>query len=152
MSTEKRRKLFSWAVVGLFALQGIGTIVAIVKKLPYEVGGVGDPDNIVRDFLFGSGTALSAPFVVLVILALLLLATRRQDRWGTIALGAIALLTAVMTTFSVLEPIVLRTLRSAPFGLFTVAVVVINWGSVLLLITLIVLSILELVQRRRAAQ
>lgn len=62
------------------------------------------------------------------------------------------LLAAVMTTFAVLEPIVLRTLRSEPFGLFTMAVVIVGWGSVLLLLTLIVSSIRELARRGRAGK
>lgn len=82
MSTEQGRNVYAWAVVAVLVLQAIGAVVAIANKLPYEVGGVGHPDNVVRDFFLGSGTALSAPFVVLVILAVLLLAARRQDLWG----------------------------------------------------------------------
>jgi len=90
--------------------------------------------------------------IVLVILALFLLAGRRQDRWGTIALGASVLLAAVMSTMAAQEPIVVRMLQSAPFGLFTVAVVVINWGFVLLLLSMIVLGVRELAQRVRMLQ
>jgi hypothetical protein len=151
MPFEAKRDLFLWTVFGIYVLQLLGTIVAFIKKLPYEVGGVGDPDQVVHDFFLGSGTALSAPFIVLVILALLLWLSRRQDHWGTLALGATVILGGVMTIFAWLEPIVLRTLKDEPFGFLTLTVIIINWGFLVLILTLMVLCILEIVRRMKSA-
>jgi hypothetical protein len=68
--------------VVFFALQAIGTVIAIANKLPSEVAGSGDPNRVGLDFLIGNGTALSGPLFVLVFLAVLIGLGLRQDRWG----------------------------------------------------------------------
>lgn len=50
----------------------------IVHKLPYEFGGIGDPNNVAQDFVRGGGTALSAPLVPLLVLAVFII----RERWA----------------------------------------------------------------------
>lgn len=143
------RRLVPLAIV-LFVLQAIGTVIAIARKLPYEVGGHGDPDNVARDFLMGGGTALSGPFIVLLILALLVVLARRRDRWGTLALVGVVILGTMAAVFGAQEPIVGRMLQASPFGLFEAIVIAQSWGSILLVLAIVVVSILELVARIRS--
>jgi hypothetical protein len=69
-------------------LQFIGALISIAWKLPYEFGGTGDPDNVTQDFLTGGGTALSAPLVPLLIVAVFLILAARRDEWGRLLLAA----------------------------------------------------------------
>lgn len=124
-----RRAILPVAVV-FFALQAIGTVIAIANKLPHEVGGYGDPNSVGRDFMMGGGTALSGPLIVLVILAILIGLGQRQDRWGTLALVGTIILGTMAAALGAQEPIEARMLQASPFGLFEAMVVAQAWGSV----------------------
>ena len=69
-------------LVSLYLLNaGIGTVVAVARKLPYLFGGPGDPATIAIDFPT-KGTAMSPPLTAMFLLAALTLLVLRKDRWG----------------------------------------------------------------------
>jgi hypothetical protein len=145
-----RRAIFPLAGV-FFALQIIGTVIAIAYKMPYEVGGQGGPNNVARDFLTGGGTALSGPLAVLVLLAVLIGLGHRQGRLGNLALVGTVFLGALATVFGAQEPIAMRMLQAASFGLFEAVVVALAWGSIIVSALLVVLSLVIFTRRVRQA-
>ena len=105
-------RLWRIALLNL-ALHSLASLVAIALKLPYAVGGVGDPNTVAEDFLV-HGTALSAPLVTLIILVILILGVRRVGVWGMLAHILLILLGVVFTVAGFMEPITLRILQNPP--------------------------------------
>ncbi len=136
----QRKRLVTVAVLNLI-LQFIGAFLSIAKKLPYEFGGTGDPNHVAQDFVHGGGTALSAPLIPLLILAVFLIITFRRDRWGTIAIGGIILLSILFAVAGSQEPILWRTLQSSPFGAFETLVVGLGITGILLSLFMVVFSV-----------
>ena len=95
----------------------IATVVAIVLNLPAQFGGSTTALPVVRDFIYGMGTALSAPLVWLVAQALLTwLAWNQMNRRSTSGVIGLALFGA--TTFIGLlgEPITYELLNPVTFN------------------------------------
>jgi len=98
--------------VGLFlSTQLLATLWAAVYKLPYEVGGHGTPDHVLRDF-WSRGTALSAPAPFLLAVGLLALVAGRRGRYGAAAAVAVIALMILGVVAGVVEPALRRALRS----------------------------------------
>jgi hypothetical protein len=135
--------------VVFFALQAIGTIVATLNKLPYEVGGQGDPDTVARDFLIGGGTALSGPLPVLILLAFLIWLGRRHSGWGMVGLIGTVLLGVVAGVFGAQEPIAARMLQESRFGLLEATVVSVSWGGLVAIFATVAFSLLTIIGRLR---
>lgn len=147
--TWSRKAIVPVAIV-LFVQQVIGTISAIANRLPFENStGHGDPNTVLKDFMTGGGTALSAPLIVLVILAVLIGLGRLQNRWGTLALIVTIVLGAIMTVFGLQEPLLGRMLQTSPFGMFEAVVVIVQLVGLLALVAIPVLSLLMVIGRAR---
>jgi hypothetical protein len=148
MSMQTKRLV--WVASLNLVLQFIGAATSIAKKLPYEFGGIGDPNTVAQDFVRGGGTALSAPLIPLLVLVALLVLAFRRDGWGMLAVGGITLLAILFTVAGSQEPIVWRTLRSSPFGVFEGIVVALGAVGLLLSLLMLLFGILELLERVRA--
>ena len=145
------KRLVLVAVLNLI-LQFIGAAISIAKKLPYEFGGTGDPNNVAQDFLRGGGTALSAPLIPLLVLVVLVILAFRRDGWGILAVGGITLLALLFAVAGSQEPILWRTLRSSPFGVFEAVVVALGVAGILLSLLMLLFGVRELLERVRAWQ
>jgi hypothetical protein len=145
------KRLVSVAGLNLI-LQFIGAAISIAKKLPYEFGGAGDPNQVAQDFVRGGGTALSSPLIPLLVLAVFIVLALRRDGWGTLAVGGITLLAVVFTVAGSQEPILWRTLRASPFGVLETIVVALGGVGILLSLLMLVFGVLELRERVRAWQ
>ena len=103
--------------VGLFlSSQLLATLWAAVYRLPYEFGGHGAPDHVLRDF-WSHGTALSAPALFLVALGLLSMVAGRRGRLGSAATAIVIVLMVIGLVTGVLEPALRRALQGG-FPLF----------------------------------
>jgi hypothetical protein len=98
------------AVAAFLGTQLLATTWAATYRLPYDFGGHGAPDQVLRDF-WSHGTALSAPAPVLVVVGILSLLARRRGRAGTVATTILMLLMAVALITGVLEPAVRQALE-----------------------------------------
>jgi drug/metabolite transporter (DMT)-like permease len=97
--TPDRQRLFRF---GAFVLvfQIAATIVAVALDLPAQFGDVGTD---AADEFASRGTAISAPLLPLVVLALALVLLRRRDRWATVACVVMAILGVLFTIGSIGE-------------------------------------------------
>jgi hypothetical protein len=132
------------AALVVLAEQLVATCVALAVNLPSQFGGVGEdatPEFVSR------GTAISAPVLPLVLLAIAALLALRRDRWGVVGTVAICVLSAFFVIGSLGEavaeptPDVSSTVLVA-FGLLGAA----------LGVTLLSLGVLELRRRRRLSR
>ena len=97
----------------------IATAVAIVLNLPAQFGGSTSGLPVVQDFIYGMGTALSAPLVWMAAQALLTwLAWNQRNRrstWGVIGLALFGATTFIGTlgepiTYELLNPVTFNPL------------------------------------------
>lgn len=95
---------------GLYvAVSAIGTVLAMARNRPAQPFGIRSGLGIPSDFVFGLGTALSAPLVVLVaFVAVMLGVWRTSNRRLLLALFAFA---AAFFLGILVEPHTLRVLR-----------------------------------------
>ena len=130
------------AVVGAFVLsiQLIATVVAVVMNWPAQFGGVGTDAR--AEFLT-RGTAISAPGLPLVVLAVASWLATRRDRWGTVGVvlvGLVALLTTVGGLGEALAPATPNVSKEV--------LVVSGATSVVLAILMLAAMVVELADRR----
>jgi hypothetical protein len=124
----------------------IATVVAIVLNLPAQFGGSTSGLPVVQDFIYGMGTALSAPLVWMVAQALLTwLAWNQKNRrstWGVIGLALFGATTFIGTLG---EPITYELLNPVTFNpLLTV----IPTGTIIIDSLMMVFAIREWTRRR----
>jgi hypothetical protein len=108
----------------------IATAVAIVLNLPAQFGGSTSGLPVVQDFIYGMGTALSAPLVWMVAQALLTwLAWNQRNRrstWGVIGLALFGATTFIGTlgepiTYELLNPVTFNPLLAViPTGMIII--------------------------------
>jgi hypothetical protein len=108
----------------------IATVVAIVLNLPAQFGGSTSGLPVVQDFIYGMGTALSAPLVWMVAQALLTwLAWNQRNRrstWGVIGLALFGATTFIGTlgepiTYELLNPVTFNPLLAViPTGMIII--------------------------------
>lgn len=147
----KTKRLIVVAALNLF-LQFIGAAISIARKLPYEFGGTGDPNNVAQDFVRGGGTALSSPLIPLLVLAVFVVLASRQDGWGILAVSGITFFAILFTIAGLQEPILWRTLRSSPLGVFQAVVIALGVAGNLVSLLMLLFGVLELWERVRARQ
>jgi hypothetical protein len=145
MMWSKRLRLVVLLVLGVM---GISTMFAIINKLPYEVGGTGDPNTVAADFIT-RGTAISPPLFILLVLLLFAALTLRRGWVGTVGVMGIILLGVVAVVAGLQEPIVWRTLQASAFGVFEIGIIVLESLSLVLALTMIVCGVLALIERNR---
>ena len=108
----------------------IATAVAIVLNLPAQFGGSTSGLPVVQDFIYGMGTALSAPLVWMAAQALLTwLAWNQRNRrstWGVIGLALFGATTFIGTlgepiTYELLNPVTFNPLLAViPTGMIII--------------------------------
>jgi hypothetical protein len=108
----------------------IATAVAIVLNRPAQFGGSTSGLPVVQDFIYGMGTALSAPLVWMVAQALLTwLAWNQRNRrstWGVIGLALFGATTFIGTlgepiTYELLNPVTFNPLLAViPTGMIII--------------------------------
>jgi hypothetical protein len=98
------------AVSTFLGIQLVATLWAVWYRLPYEFGGRGSPDHVLREF-WSHGTALSAPAPLLVVVGLMAILARREGRIGTAAVVALLLVMVLAVIAGALEPAVRQALR-----------------------------------------
>jgi hypothetical protein len=108
----------------------IATVVAIVLNRPAQFGGSTSGLPVVQDFIYGMGTALSAPLVWMVAQALLTwLAWNQRNRrstWGVIGLALFGATTFIGTlgepiTYELLNPVTFNPLLAViPTGMIII--------------------------------
>jgi len=142
---SKRLRLVVLLVLGVM---GVSTVFAIINKLPYEVGGTGDPNTVAADFIT-RGTAISPPLFILLVLLLCAGLTLRRGWVGTVGVVGIILLGILALVAGLQEPIVWRTLQAPVFGVFEIGILVLESLSLLLALAMIVFGVLTLIERNR---
>ena len=148
MRPTTRRLVF--ASVSLLVVAVVGTVISIVYKLPYEFGGRGDPNNVLRDFIVGGGTALSPPLppIILSVLFTILAPSRRW--WGTVGVVGLCIFGSQYVIGESQEPIVWRSLRSSDFGPLEAVVAMLGMLGILLGALVLLFGLMELIDRVRA--
>ena len=95
-------KLMALALA-LGAFTVVATAVGVARRLPYEFGGTGSPDNVAGD-AFLHGTGISAPLVFVALMIALAYVAGRAGRIGVVAAVVLAVLGAVGIVAGLLEP------------------------------------------------
>jgi hypothetical protein len=79
---EQLRNRFFQLNVAVVAFHVVTTVLCVLMRWPAQFGGAGDPDNVASEMLL-RGTAIGAPVLLTVVLALGALAAARPGRAGT---------------------------------------------------------------------
>ena len=113
MNTYQRNLVI---VSGLYLVSsGLGVWLSIRYNLTANLGGFLHGQDVVRDFLTGNGTALSAPLEFLLLQVVFTFLILRGG-WGRyMGVNGLLLLGAVYTLAQLGEPITLRMLHPATF-------------------------------------
>jgi hypothetical protein len=124
----------------------IATVVAIVLNLPAQFGGSTTALPVVRDFIYGMGTALGPPLVWMVALALLTwLAWNQKSRRSTWGVIGLTLFGATEFIGALGEPITYELLNPVTFNLL---LAVIQAGNIIIPLVMMVFAIQEWRRRR----
>ena len=89
--------------VGLGAFTLLATAVGVARRLPYQFGGNGSPDDVASDALM-HGTGVSAPIVFVVVMIALAYVAGRPSRVGVGAALVLAALGVVGIVAGLMEP------------------------------------------------
>ncbi len=143
MRPTTRRLVF--ASVSLLLVAVIGTVISIVYRLPYEFGGQGDPDNVLRDFIVGGGTALSPPMPPMILAVVFTILAPSRRWWGTIGVFGLCVFGSQYIIGESQEPIVWRSLRSSDFGPLEAVVATLGVLGILLGALVLMFGVMELI-------
>jgi len=138
------------SAVLVLLVASIGAAISIVARMPYEVGGKGDPNTVLQDFISGGGTALSPPLAPMVLMALCILLSPGRRWWGIVGIVGAVLLGLVFLVAGIQEPVLWRALTTWTFGPLAAGVVVVGVLGPLLSLLLVLSGIWELIERWRA--
>ena len=143
-ATTTRRLVTSSVLYIAFAL--MGAVVAIVENRPAEAG-LSSSLPVWQAFLYGNGTAMSAPLYWLIAQAILTALAPRRDRWGTAGVVGLIVVGLLFSVFGALEPIALEVFSPNTFDLLKAIIVA---GGIVLAFLMMVFGALELMRRRRS--
>jgi len=107
----------------------LGTMLALQHNLTAGFGGFIRGQDVLRDFLTTTGTALSAPLPFLLIQLGLTLLTLRPGRSGRIGVGGLTFVGAFYTIAQLGESIVLRVWSPSGFDPAQASVLFVNVAS-----------------------
>jgi hypothetical protein len=143
LSTRKRLVITSilYMVIAL-----IGAMVAIMENRPAAAGGFSTGLPVVQDFLYGNGTAMSPPLYMLIAVVIFTVLTFRQDRWGIVGVGGLAIAGLLFGIGALVEPILLEIFNPATFDLLKA---LIEAGLIFLPFLMLIFGIREWSRRRR---
>ena len=109
--------LRSLGIVSLFHLlsASLGTALAVREDLPAEFGGFLRGHNVFKDFIFGSGTALSPPLFMLVLQVVFLILLTRREALRRIGLIGLIVLGGLYFLGQLGEPVLWRLFTPGGF-------------------------------------
>ena len=114
----------------------LGTMLALQHNLTAGFGGFIRSQDVLRDFLTTTGTALSAPLPFLLIQLGLTILALRPGRSGRIGVGGLTFVGAFYTIAQLGEPIVLRVWSPSGFDPAQATVLFVNVvSSIAMLVT-----------------
>lgn len=142
--TTLKRLITSSVLYMVIAL--IGAVVAIIENRPANAGGFSTGLPVVRDFLYGNGTALSLPLYMLIALAIYTILAPRRDRWGTFGVAGLTIAGLLFCIGALVEPILLEIFNPASFDLSKALREV---GLIIVPFLMMVFGIREWARRRR---
>lgn len=125
----------------------IGAILSIALHLPARFGGLLSGNDVLQDFLFMNGTALSPDLWLLLGQLALIGCALRRGRVGMVGVIGLTLLGAVATLGQLGEPITVGAFRPATFNGAQASLVAVNIAGSLLMV---VFGLLEWRSRRQA--
>ena len=146
MTGDRLRSALTGVVVLYLVTAGIGTWLAVDEGLVGRPFGWDLDLATLPSFVFGLGTALSAPLLFLVALVAAVVILHREGRdMRRASAGGIALLGSGFLIGMLAEPITWKLLRSGPVLSPTAAIVVAN---IVLPMILVILAVMDLRQRQ----
>jgi len=92
---DQLRVRFVQLNVAVIAFHVATTVICVAFGWPAQFGGAGDPDNVAAE-MWLRGTAIGAPVVLTVVLALATLAAARPGRVGSAGTIAIVLMSLLI--------------------------------------------------------
>jgi hypothetical protein len=111
----------------------IGAILSIVLQLPARFGGLLSGNNVLQDFLYMNGTAVSPDLWFLLGQFVLIGCALRRGRVGMVGVIGLTLVGAVTTLGQLGEPITVRAFSPATFDGAQTSLVAVNIASSLLM-------------------
>jgi hypothetical protein len=92
---DQLRSRFVQLNVAVIAFHLATTVICVALRWPAQFGGAGDPDNVAAE-MWLRGTAIGAPVVLTIVLALATLAAARPGRVGSAGTIVIVLLSLLI--------------------------------------------------------
>jgi hypothetical protein len=92
---DRLRSRFVQFNVAVIAFHIATTVICVAAGWPAQFGGAGDPDNVAGE-MWLRGTAIGAPVVLTIVLALATLAAARPGRVGIAGTTAIVLISLLI--------------------------------------------------------
>ena len=123
------------------------TTVGISRGLPHEVGGIGSRLTVAAD-AWASGSAVSPPLVLLVVVGILAAIAMRETRGGARSASWLAVLASVGIVAGLMEPVQQRVLLFQERDLL---LAVLLYSSYVFWIALVVASVLRSREGRTTA-
>ena len=114
----------------------LGTMLALQHNLTGDFGGWLNGQDVLRDFLTTTGTALSAPLPFLLIQLGLTILVLRPGRSGRIGVGGLTFVGAFYTIAQLGEPIVFRVWSPGGFDPAQAVVLFVNVASAIAMLVL----------------
>lgn len=134
------------AVAAFLGAQLLSTTWAVAYQLPYQFGGQGAPERVLRDF-WTHGTALSAPAPMLVVIGIVSLLAMRRGRTGTATTAILLVLMAVAVVAGILEPALRQALRGGFSPLVKRGILILTFVNLALALLVIVVAVRHLRDR-----
>jgi hypothetical protein len=92
---DQARSRFVQLNVAVIAFHIATTVICVALRWPAQFGGAGDPDNVAGE-MWLRGTAIGAPVVLTIVLALATLAAAKAGRVGSAGTIAIVLMSLLI--------------------------------------------------------
>ena len=149
MDTKKTSPL-TWLIICsviyiIFSL--IASALAISENRPAEFGGTSTGLSVVQDFFYGQGTAMAPPLYWLVIQAIFTILAPRRNGWGIFGVAGLTVFGLLSGIGALGEPIIKEIFNLTTFNIFKAFL---QAGMIILPFLFMVLSIIELLRRRKS--
>jgi hypothetical protein len=124
----------------------MGAAIAIIENRPANAGGFSTGLPVLRDFLYGNGTAMSPPLYMLAAQAIFTVLAPRRDRWGAVGVGGLTIAGLLYCVGALVEPILFEIFNPAAFDLFKA---LLEMALIIVPFVMMVFGIREWAGRRR---